>query len=123
ISSTDTTITVEDANSVTIYISIATNFNNYQDISGDEHERAASYLVKARRKTFKKILKKHILAYQKYYKRVNLDLGTTASVSLPTDVRLKNFSAVNDPQFAALYYQFGRYLLISSSQPGGQPAN
>ena len=123
ISSTDTTITVEDANSVTIYISIATNFNNYLDISGDEHERAASYLVKARRKTFKKILKKHILAYQKYYKRVNLDLGTTASVSLPTDVRLKNFSAVNDPQFAALYYQFGRYLLISSSQPGGQPAN
>lgn len=41
----------------------------------------------------------------------------------PTDVRLKNFAAGNDPQFAALYFQFGRYLLIASSQPGGQPAN
>ncbi|WP_432709163.1 glycosyl hydrolase family 95 catalytic domain-containing protein [Pedobacter sp.] len=123
LSSTDTTITVKDANSVTIYISIATNFNNYQDISGDEHERAASYLVKARRKNFKKILKKHVLAYQKYYKRVELNLGNTEAEKLPTDVRLKNFSSVHDPQFAALYYQFGRYLLISSSQPGGQPAN
>ncbi|MBG6233871.1 alpha-L-fucosidase 2 [Pedobacter sp. CAN_A7] len=123
LSSTDTTITVKDANSVTIYISIATSFNSFKDINGDEHKRAESYLEKARSKAFDNMLKDHIGAYQKYYNRVKLDLGTTGVEKFPTDVRLKNFSTANDPQFAALYYQFGRYLLISSSQPGGQPAN
>ena len=123
ISSTDNTISVKDANVVTIYISIATNFNNYQDLGGDENQRAASYLNKATHKTFSDILKGHVAAYQKYFNRVKLDLGSTAAVQLPTDERLKNFSSADDPAFAALYYQFGRYLLISSSQPGGQPAN
>lgn len=122
-SSTDTTISVKHANSATIYISIATNFNNYRDLSGDENARAASFLKQAAVKTYPDILKAHILAYQKYFHRVKLNLGSTDAVKLPTDQRLKNFSSVNDPQFAALYYQFGRYLLISSSQPGGQPAN
>lgn len=123
ISSTDSTITVKDANAVTVYISIATNFNNYQDLSGDENQRAASYLNKATPKAFADILKAHVLAYQKYFNRVKLDLGTTAAAELPTDERLKNFNSANDPAFVTLYYQFGRYLLISSSQPGGQPAN
>ncbi|RDC62531.1 Alpha-L-fucosidase [Adhaeribacter pallidiroseus] len=65
----------------------------------------------------------HIAAYQKYFNRVKLDLGTAKAANLPTDERLKNFAAVNDPQMVTLYYQFGRYLLISSSQPGGQAAN
>ncbi|HVT85626.1 MAG TPA: glycoside hydrolase family 95 protein [Chitinophagaceae bacterium] len=121
-SSTDTSITVQNANAVTIYISIATNFNNYHDISGNENERAASYLNKAYTKSFAEILKAHVAAYQKYFNRVTLDLGTTDAANLPTDERLKNFNSANDPQFVTLYYQFGRYLLISSSQPGGQPA-
>ncbi len=57
------------------------------------------------------------------FNRVKLDLGTTDAANLPTDERLKNFNSTNDPHFVTLYYQFGRYLLISSSQPGGQPAN
>ncbi len=122
-SSTDSTIHISNANSVTIYISIATNFNNYQDISGNENERAAAYLHKASLKSYPVILKAHIVAYQKYFNRVKLNLGTTGAAALTTDERLKKFSAVNDPSFAALYFQFGRYLLISSSQPGGQPAN
>ena len=77
---------------------------------------------KAYSKHFADILKAHIAAYQKYFNRVKLDLGTTDAAKLPTDERLKNFDATNDPQFVTLYYQFGRYLLISSSQPGGQPA-
>ena len=123
ISTTDSTFLVKDANAVTIYVSIATNFNDYSNISGDENQRALSYLDKASKKSFSEILKSHINEYQKYFNRVKLDFGTTDAVNLPTDVRLKNFNNVNDPQFAALYFQFGRYLLISSSQPGGQPAN
>lgn len=123
ISSTDSTISVKGANSATIYISIATNFNNYKDISGDEHKRALEYIDKAYSKSFSAILNAHIPAYQKYFNRVSLDLGASEMSRLPTDKRLMNFRNVSDPQFAALYYQFGRYLLISSSQPDGQPAN
>jgi len=122
-SSTDTSIIVKNADAVTIYISIATNFNNYHDISGNENERASSYISKASAKTFSEILKGHVGAYQKYFNRVKLDLGVTDAAKLPIDERLKNFNSVNDPQFVTLYYQLGRYLLISSSQPGGQPAN
>ncbi|HEX5023990.1 MAG TPA: glycoside hydrolase family 95 protein [Agriterribacter sp.] len=121
-SSNDTAVMVKDADAVTIYISIATNFNNYHDISGDENKRAAAYLEKAVKKSFSDILKEHVPAYQKYFNRVKLDLGTTDAAKLPTDERLKNFNSANDPQLVSLYYQFGRYLLISSSQPGGQPA-
>ena len=119
----DTSLTVSNANAATIYISIATNFNNYNDISGDENKRAADYLNKAYPKSYATILPAHIAAYQKYFNRVKLDLGTTDATKLPTDERLKNFNSTNDPQFVTLYYQYGRYLLISSSQPGGQAAN
>ena len=123
LSSNDSTLMVKDANAVTIYISVATNFNNYNDISGNENERSKAYLDKAYPKSFAGISKTHVAAYQKYFNRVKLNLGVTEASNLPTDERLKNFSSVNDPEFAALYFQFGRYLLISSSQPGGQPAN
>lgn len=122
LSSNDTTLLIKNANAVTIYISIATNFNNYNDISGEENERAASYLDKAYARSFADILKAHIAAYQKYFDRVKLDLGVTDAAKLPTNERLKNFNSTNDPQLVTLYYQYGRYLLISSSQPGGQPA-
>ena len=122
ITTKDTSIIIKNANEVTIYISIATNFNNYHDINGDENARTASYLNKAYAKSFQQILPAHIAAYQKYFTRVKLDLGITDAARLPTDERLKNFNSANDPQFVALYFQYGRYLLISSSQPGGQPA-
>src|SRR5215217_4917334 len=119
----DTSLTIKNANAVTIYISIATNFNNYNDISGDENKRAADYLNKAFPKSFAAILPPHAAAYQKYFNRVKLDLGTTDAANLPTDERLKAFRSANDPQLVTLYYQLGRYLLISSPQPGGQSAN
>lgn len=123
VSANDTALIVKGANAATIYISIATNFKNYQDVSGDENALAASYLNKAFSKSYAAILNPHIAAYQKYFKRVKFDLGTTDLGNLPTDERLKNFRNVNDPELVTLYYQYGRYLLISSSQPGGQPAN
>ena len=123
LTSNDTSLTIKNANAATIYISIATNFNNYNDISGDENKRAADYLNKAYPRSFAAIQSTHIATYQKYFNRVKLDLGTTEAANLPTDERLKNFNTTNDPQLVTIYYQYGRYLLISSSQPGGQPAN
>lgn len=119
----DTAIMVSNATTATIYISIASNFNSYKDISGNENQRAAAFLAKAYPKSFAQILKSHIAAYQKYFNRVKLDLGTTPAAAIPIDQRLKNFRTANDPQLVTLYFQYGRYLLISSSQPGGQPAN
>lgn len=120
---TDSSLTVKEANAVTVFISIATNFNNYHDINGNEEQRAVDYMNRAFGKSYGALKKAHIIAYQKYFNRVKLDLGTDSTTGLPTDERLKNFRNSNDPQFVALYYQYGRYLLISSSQPGGQPAN
>lgn len=123
VSSTDSSVVVQNAHAATIYISIATNFNSYNDLTGNEQQRAAQYLNAACDKSFSTIQKAHVAAYQQYFNRVKLDLGTTDAVKLPTDQRLKNFNTTNDPQFVTLYFQYGRYLLISSSQPGGQPAN
>jgi len=123
LSKTDTSLSVKGANAATIFISIASNFNNYNDISGDEEKRAEDYINKAFPKTFANIKADHIKSYQKYFNRVKFDVGSTDAVKLPTDERLNNFRNTNDLQMVALYYQFGRYLLISSSQPGGQAAN
>ncbi|MES1225172.1 MAG: glycoside hydrolase family 95 protein, partial [Bacteroidota bacterium] len=116
---TDTSLTIKNSNAVTIYISVATNFNSYNDINGNENERAVSYLTKAIAKPYSAIAAAHTAVYKKYFDRVKLDLGETEAMNKPTDERLKNFTTSNDPQLVTLYYQFGRYLLISSSQPGG----
>ncbi|WP_346857968.1 glycoside hydrolase family 95 protein [uncultured Draconibacterium sp.] len=116
-------LTVSNAKTATIIISMATNFNNYNDISGNANERANTYLQAAIQKSFKDLLDDHIADYQSYFKRVDLDLGITESVKKMTDVRVEEFATADDPQLVELYFQFGRYLLISSSRPGGQPAN
>ncbi len=123
ISRTDSTLNITGAKVSTIYISMATNFLNYQDISGDEKEKSTTYLQGALERTYDQIKNDHIRDYQKYFKRVSLDLGETDSIKKTTDVRLAEFAKGNDPQLVALYFQFGRYLLISSSRRGGQPAN
>ncbi|HEY9008973.1 glycoside hydrolase family 95 protein [Ohtaekwangia sp.] len=120
---TDTSgLAITKANAATIYISIGTNFKNYHDISGDEHARASQFLQAAVKKKYTAALAEHKKFYHQYFDRVALDLGTTAAVNKTTDVRLAEFASGNDPHLAALYFQYGRYLLICSSQPGGQPA-
>ena len=123
ISSADTALVVEGADAVTVYISIATNFNSYKNLSGDENARAFALLEKASPKSFEEISIDHTRKYQEFFNRVKLNLGTNDQAKLPTNERLKKFRSHGDPDFVALYFQFGRYLLISSSQPGGQPAN
>jgi alpha-L-fucosidase 2 len=123
ISATDTTLIVSGADAATIYISIASSFKNYNDITANADERAKLYYTNALKKSYDQALKDHVADYQSYFKRVSLDLGVTDAVRNPTDVRLEQFARGDDPQLVTLYFQFGRYLLISSSRPGGQPAN
>ncbi|WP_278021300.1 glycoside hydrolase family 95 protein [Flavobacterium ginsengisoli] len=116
-------LSINKADEVILYISIATNFKNYQDISGDEIAKSKDYLAKAEVKDFETIKKAHVDYYQKFFNRVALNLGSNDLIKKPTNERIRDFSKQFDPQLASLYFQFGRYLLISSSQPGGQPAN
>lgn len=114
---------VKNANSATILVSIGTNFKNYSDVSGDADMEADRRMQKIGGKSYPAMKKSHIKEYQKYFNRVELSLGETDAAEKSTIERLKNFQSVEDPHLIALYFQFGRYLLISSSQPGGQPAN
>ncbi|MBN2012131.1 glycoside hydrolase family 95 protein [candidate division KSB1 bacterium] len=123
ISASDSALTVINANEATLYISIASNFNNYHDISANASERANAYLQNVIKKEYTQVLCDHIADYQNYFNRVSIDLGETDAVNNPTDVRIDQFARGDDPQLVALCFQFGRYLLISSSRPGGQPAN
>jgi len=122
VSSTDSSITVNNASVATLYISIASSFKNYNDINASAGERANAYLQNALKKNYEQALKDHIADFQLYFDRVSIDLGVTDSVKNQTNVRIDQFAKDNDPQLAALCFQFGRYLLISSSRPGGQPA-
>ena len=119
----DNSLSLQNADAATIFISIATNFNNYKDLSANQTERANNYLQNAQKKSYTDLVNNHIQAYQKYFNRVKLDLGSNDAINKPTDKRINEFSKTADPQLVALYFQFGRYLLISCSQPGGQPAN
>ena len=123
VSASDTSITVSGANVATIYISMGTNFKNFKDISGDAGEKARAPFQNAIEKGFEELLNDHIADYRSLFNRVSLDLGTTNAARKPTDVRVEEFADGDDPHLVTLYFQFGRYLLISSSRPGGQPAN
>lgn len=114
---------VENADAVTLYISSATNFVNYKDVSGNAHKRATAYLDAARKKTYGQAKEAHIAFYRQQFDRVKLDLGTSDAAAQETHVRVKHFNEGKDVSLATLLFQYGRYLLISSSQPGGQPAN
>lgn len=116
-------IRVTKANAVTLYISAATNFIDYKNISGNAHKKATAYLNAARDKSYEQACREHIAFYQKQFNRVKLDLGTSEKAKLETNLRVKTFNQGKDVSLVTLMFQYGRYLLISSSQPGGQPAN
>ena len=119
-------IEVEDATTATLYITAATNFVNYHDISGNPIKKNNETLDGLKGKPYKQLLADHIKRYQEQYDRVSLTLsvptGSASGRNLPTDERLAAFDGT-DLDMVSLMMQYGRYLLISSSQPGGQPAN
>ncbi len=116
-------IGVTQADEAIVYISLGTNFKNFRELSEKVNDEVSKKLEKAVSKDYRDAKSEHISKYQKYFNRVSLDLGKTDSINKPTDERLKEFANANDPAMVSLYFQYGRYLLISSSQPGGQPAN
>lgn len=116
-------IRVSGAKTATLYISAATNFVHYNDVTGDAMAKNQKYLEGASSYDYESLLSRHIKAYQEQYKRVHLSLPSTSNGDLPTDKRLDAFTGSNDWGMVALLFNYGRYLLISSSQPGGQPAN
>ncbi len=116
-------ISVTNADSAVLLIAAATSYRNFQDVSGDPEALARNYLAAAGAKSYEALRQAHVAEHQRLFRRVELDLGTTEAMKEPTDERIKHFAEGNDPQLAALYFQFGRYLLLSCSRPGGQPAN
>lgn len=120
---TDGQITVTGADSAVLLIAAATSYKSFKDVSGDPEALTEETIARAARRSFDAMLKDHVAAHQKLFRRVTLDLGTTPAAQRPTDERIRDPDKENDPQLAALYFQFGRYLLIGSSRPGTQPAN
>ena len=119
----DGTIVVKGASSAVLRTAAATNFVNYHDVSGDASSKVSELLSATQGKSFKTLLSKHEAAYHEQYDRVHLTLDAGKNSDLPTDKRLAAFAGSDDMAMVALMYNYGRYLLISSSQPGGQPAN
>jgi alpha-L-fucosidase 2 len=116
-------LTVTNADSVTLLIAAATSYKSFKDVNGNPDEITREQIAKASQQPFETLRKDHIAEHQRLFRRVELDLGTTEAANRPTDERIRNFASANDPQLATLYFQFGRYLLISCSRPGTQPAN
>lgn len=116
-------VCIENADEAVLYVSIATNFNNYKDISGNEVALSKDYLDKAMAKGYATSKAAHVAYFKKFMDRVSLSLGKDEYPNVTTDNRVANFSKTNDKHLVETYFRFGRYLLICSSQPGGQPAN
>jgi alpha-L-fucosidase 2 len=116
-------LSVKNADAVTLLVAAATNFVNYKDVSGDPAARVEAVMKAAAGKTFDVIRAAHVKEHQRLFRRVALRLPATPNSALPTNERLKNADGTNDPALAALVFQFGRYLLISASRRGTQPAN
>ena len=123
VSASDKELNISGATHVTLLVNAATNFVNYHDISGDETAAAKDALAKAGQISYKNLLKRHVDAYSEQYGRCAIRLHSGANASLPTDKRKEAFEDSDDMGMVSLIFNYGRYLLISSSQPGGQPAN
>jgi alpha-L-fucosidase 2 len=114
---------LEGADSATILIASATSFKRFNDVSGDPNALAGAIINKAAAKGYDALRKDQIADHQKLFERVTLDLGANEDAKLPTEQRIRNFPRSNDPALVALYFQYGRFLLIGSSRPGAEPAN
>jgi len=126
----ETKLSVDRADEVFILLTSGTNFANYRHLTADADSAALApveamktFTTHPAAATYKRLLKEHSRSYAALFSRVNLFLGVNRRVFLPTDQRIREFADNDDPQMVELYFQFGRYLLICSSQPGGQAAN
>lgn len=116
-------IEVSGADEVVIYLTAATNYKNYKDVSANAAALARADMDRSAKRSYAELKQAHLKEYQQYFNRLSVSFGTSPASPLPTDQRIEQFAKNNDPAFAALYMQYGRYLLISSSRPGTRPAN
>jgi alpha-L-fucosidase 2 len=114
---------VTNANQVTLYLAAATNFKNYRSLDADPHQQVEQALARVGKRAYETVLNDHLREHRRLFGRVNVDLGEGPGSALPTDRRLTQTDPAQDPALGALVLQFGRYLLITSSRPGTQPAN
>lgn len=120
-SSRDGVLQISGADEATIYLTIATNFKRYNDITGNDTLRSKKALNDAMTLDFAAIKTAHVAKYKEQYDRVKLDLGSDAFANMTTDKRVETFKTHDDLHLVETYFQFGRYLLICTSQPGTQP--
>ncbi len=120
---TDEAIQVKDADSIILYLATGTSYENYRSLDANPGESCAQIFQEMGRKTYREILEDHQADHRSLFRRVDLNLGGGHSLGLSTDDRLNGYQANPDPDFAALLFQYGRYLMIASSRPGGQAAN
>ncbi|MBN1581761.1 MAG: glycoside hydrolase family 95 protein, partial [Anaerolineae bacterium] len=116
-------LVISGATEAVLVLVAASNVVNFQDISADPAARCQTALARILNKSYEQLKIAHIADHQALFRRVRLDLGTTDAAGLPTLDRLARADKERDPQLFALYFQYGRYLLIASSRPGSQPAN
>ncbi len=120
------TLRIEGADAVTIYLAAATDFNRLdpgKPLARDQGEACAEQLGKAMAKPFDRLRGDHVEDHRRLFRRCRLDLGGWEATNRSTDRRVTAAAEEADPVLAALYFQFGRYLLITSSRPGDLPAN
>jgi alpha-L-fucosidase 2 len=116
-------IVVSNADSALLLVAAATSYRSYKDISGNPEFITTGQLKRASQKPLAGLRAAHVREHQRLFHRVKLNLGRTRAADLPTDQRPAQFLQALDPHLATLYFQYGRYLLISSSRAGTQPAN
>ena len=114
---------IRGADEVVLLVAAATGYRRFDDVSGDPVAITKGQVDKAAAKTWTQLLDAHQAEHRRLFRRVSIDLGATQAATGPTEPRIAGFAAGDDPALAALYFQYGRYLLISSSRPGSQPAN
>ena len=116
-------LAVANADSAMLLLAGASSVENFKDIGADPAARCETVLKPLENAEFAALHSAHLADHQALFRRVSLDLGTTEAAKLPTNERILRFASGNDPDLAALVFQYGRYLLIASSRAGGQPAN
>ncbi|MBY3075255.1 glycoside hydrolase family 95 protein [Rhizobium laguerreae] len=116
-------LSVEGADEVLVFLDAATSFKRYDDVTGHPERDIVDRLERAASRDFESLRDDHIEEHRRLFGVFAINLGSTPAASLPTDQRIAGFADGDDPALAALYVQFGRYLMIASSRPGTQPAN
>ncbi len=116
-------LTLTGADSAILLIAAATSYRSFRDVSGDPEAKTRQTIADAAAKGWNALLSDHQREHRRLFRKVSFDIGRTDSADGATDERVRAAQPLNDPSLASLYYQYGRYLLISSSRPGTQPAN